>query len=73
MEWVGVAFQELSTTINCASNRFFPTSLNGKTPLDGKYTLVQVGQGGRSSLTVNEAPNTTSNNVDGNIRTIYLP
>ena len=72
-EWCGVAIQEASTTINCAYHWCFLLILNAKTPLDGKSTPVQVGNGGRSYLSVNEAPNTTSSNVDKRIRTIYLP
>ena len=73
MDWGEVAFQEASTTINCASHRCFLPIMNGKTPLDGKSIPVQVGQGGQYYLSVNEAPNTTYNNVDRKIRTIYLP
>ena len=72
MDWGGVALQDSSTTINFASYWCFLPSINGKTLLDGNSTPVQIGQGGRSSLSVNEAPNTTSNNVDRKIRTLYL-
>ena len=72
MEWGGVSFQEESTTINCASYWWFLTSLNGKTPIDGKSAHVQVDQGDQSYLSVYEAPNTTSNNVGRKIRTLYL-
>ena len=73
MDWGEVELKEASTTINCASHWCFLQSLNGKPPLDGKSTPVKVGQGDQSSLSVNEAPNKTSNNVDRKIRTIYLP
>ena len=72
MYWGGVLVQEASTTINCAYNWCFIPSMNGKKPLDGKSTPVQVGQGSISSLSVHEAPNTTSNNLDRKIRTLYL-
>ena len=68
-----VALKEASKTINFASHQFVLPSLNGKTILDGNSTPVQVGQGNRSSLSVNEAPDTTSNNVDKKIITIYIP
>ena len=68
-----VALQEASTTIKCSSHMCFLPSLSDKTLIDGKSTLVQVGQGDRYSLSVNEAPNTTSNNLDRRIRTLYLP
>ena len=73
MDWGDIALWEASTTVNCASHRYLLPSLNGKTPLDGKSTPVKVGQGDQSSLSVNEAPNKTSNNVDRKIRTLYLP
>ena len=73
MEWDEVVLHEASTTINCDSRRCFLPGLNGKTPLDVNSTPVQVGQGGQSSLSVNDAPSTTSNNVDRKISTIYLP
>ena len=73
MDWGGVKLQEASTTINYASHRCFLPSLNENTPLDGKSAPVQVGQGGQSSLSVNETPNRTFNNVDRKIRTLYLP
>ena len=72
MDWGGVKLQEASTTINYASHRCFLPSLNENTPLDGKSAPVQVGQGDRRFLSLNEAPNTISNNVDRKIKNLYI-
>ena len=42
----------------------FLPSMNGKPYIGGKSNLVKVGQDNQSSLSVNDAPKKTSNNVD---------